>query len=92
MSKGPSRQTRKKRKEAKRYNRGMRPDAVWIGNLVYKKLPHAGDKHGFCIICRTTDNPRKTIATTGGKRMVFVCKGCGRSMRPLLDEQKISKQ
>ena len=92
MSKGPSSQTRKKRKAANRYNRGMRPDSNWIGSVVYKNLPRAGDKHGFCYICSTTDNPRKAIATTTGKRMVFVCKECGRSMRPLFDKQKINKQ
>ena len=89
MSKGQTKQTKKKVKRGRSNKPGEHIGLDWEGDIIYKNLPRVSDQHGHCYKCRTTNNPRIEITTTTGKRIVFICKECKRFMRPLFDNQKI---
>lgn len=88
MSKGPTKQTKGKRKIARSNCQGEHIGLDWEGDIIYKKLPLAGDQYGWCHECGTTNNDLIAITITSGERNVFVCNGCGRLMCPLFNEQK----
>jgi len=81
MVKGPIKQNKKKRKKARKYHGLVNPEDEWHGSTVYRNLPLAIDNNGFCGSCRTDNNPKKEIATTTGKKTVFVCRNCSQRMR-----------